>query len=329
MRGLCAALALTSITLVSVAVPVVASPKCASLLHQHETYNDYDFCPDSMLGAAPVHEGSFANCPSFPQRRCVSHTPQFFKVAPNTTAFRHSPPSSNVFRSASTPYPEFSELAARASGDCMSCWQFASERVRWSAFINMVENTIGFKFLNSPVRTVLDFGAGSGGFLSGMLDRGVIGIGFARNWGNLPYLETAAARGALIMHMDFRRHVPMASGAVDMVHCSWAMNLLSMREEIEAVLMEWDRLVRPGGYIVQHGFRAKDNETFRILSHVVERVARLLQWEMLRWSDNTRGESAAYLTFIARKPLKRDTLDVAAMEVDLAADPEGQLQTLI
>ena len=105
---------------------------------------------------------------------------------------------------------------------------------------------------------------------------------------DLPYLETAAARGALIMHMDFRQRIPMASGAVDMVHCSWLFNVLESHEEMERVLMEWDRLVRPGGLIVQHGFRSKSEQVFSDASAHIRRVATFLQWDIVSWSTKNK-----------------------------------------
>lgn len=304
-----------------------ASAKCHALLQQFENYKDYEFCPETTLGNLPAHEGAFSGCPTFPQRRCVQRTPDKFIQAPNQTAYRHNPPSANVRRSPNMPYQEFSSLAARKTGDCVTCWRFAVERQRWNVFIDMIESKIGVKFAKSAVRTVLDFGAGSGGFLSAMMDRGVIGIGFARNWADLPYLETAAARGALVMHMDFRRHIPMAPGAVDMVHCSWLMNVLDTREEIESVLLEWDRLVRPGGYIVQHGFRAKNEETFTIFVNVIENLTKMLSWDMLEWSTGVKADSKTVLTFIARKPLRRSMLRTEFVKLpDTRGAPEDETE---
>jgi SAM-dependent methyltransferase len=164
----------------------------------------------------------------------------------------------------------------------------------------------GFKFANGPIRTVIDFGCGVGGFLAAVADRGVLGIGFARNWRKLPFLETAAARGVLAMHMDFRNHVPMVTGAVDMVHCSWLMNILSTQDEIEAILMEWDRLVRPGGFIVQYGFRNSDRGVFESSLAIIRRTTRRMMWKQLHWETPTH--TFTILVFIFQKPVQRPTL---------------------
>ncbi len=108
------------------------------------------------------------------------------------------------------------------------------------------------------------------------------------------------------MHMDFRNHVPMAAGAVDMVHCSWLMNIITTQEEIVAMLMEWDRLVRPGGYIVQYGFRSINDNSFMEALATITRVAKLLRWE-----QKTFATPRQRLLFMYRKPVRRTSLDGA------------------
>ncbi len=264
---------------------LTASSKCLWLHRQHEEYEPLSFCPDRTLAHDPVHEGSFSMCAPFLPRRCVTRTPANYTPPPSQTEYRHNPPSDNVYRSELAPHHTFDQLEHRVTGDCITCWRFAIERKRWDHFIDDIEHTIGFPFRNSPIRNVLDFGAGSGGFLSAMMDRGVFGLGFARGWQDLPYLETAAARGAMVMHMDFRQQIPMTAGAVDMIHCSWLFNILSDFTEMERVMIEWDRLVRPDGLIVQNGFRSETREKFDSALAHIHKVATFLQWKLLAWRE--------------------------------------------
>ena len=263
---------------------------CILEYNLHKNYTAFDHCPDVLDESAGALKASFFRCSPPPQRRCIHRIPDNFVPPVDQVSYRHHPPTTNVrLNTQDAMYPDFSALAARKAGDCVTCWRFEEERVRWSNFLDFIERVSGFKFANGPIRTVIDFGCGVGGFLAAVADRGVLGIGFARNWRKLPFLETAAARGVLAMHMDFRNHVPMVTGAVDMVHCSWLMNILSKQDEIEAILMEWDRLVRPGGYIVQYGFRNSDPNKFTELLGEIKRVARLLGWKELHW-EQQRGD---------------------------------------
>ncbi len=279
------------------------SETCAYANRLHADIKPYELCPDVLTEQTGSHYAAFNKCRPLPHRLCVSHIPDSFILPRNKEEFRHNPPSENVRLSMpGSRFPDFKGFAAREKEDCVTCWRFEEERARWSKFLNFIERMCGFSFNSGPIRTVLDFGCGSGGFLSALADRGVFGLGFARNWEKLPYLETAAARGVMAMHMDFRNTLPMVNGAVDMVHCSWLMNILETREEIEGVLMEWDRLVRPGGFIVQYGFRALTEAKFNEAVKIIRRVANLMRWSEIRW------HSKKVLFFIYQKPLRRQAL---------------------
>jgi SAM-dependent methyltransferase len=276
---------------------------CDFALRVHRKYKPFGFCEDVLTEQTGAHIASFYQCPPLPQRQCVTQIPDSYVVPPNAVAFRHNPPSENVrLSSPGSRFPNFVGFANRQNEDCVTCWRFKEEQARWSKFLDFLERACGITFQSGPVRTALDFGCGAGGFLSALADRGVVGLGFARNWRKLPYLETAGARGVLVMHMDFRNQIPMATGAVDMVHCSWLMNILSNQDEIAAILLEWDRLVRPGGFIVQYGFRSKDVLTFGSSISTIRRVASLLRWRQLHWSVNK------VLVFVYQKPIRRETL---------------------
>ena len=114
--------------------------------------------------------------------------------------------------------------------DCLWCWNYTYQSAMWSKYVNTIEKTVGFTFSNSPVRTLLEFGCGSGGFLGEMAVRGVNGICTAKEIPNgdgsesyLPYLRTVAARGLLAMHLSVMSHQPFLSNSFDFIHCSWVL----------------------------------------------------------------------------------------------------------
>ena len=114
--------------------------------------------------------------------------------------------------------------------DCLECWDYAQTSKYWAMHVNSIEAAVGFKFSEGPVRTVLEFGCGSGGFLGEMAVRGVTGICTAREVTNkygsetyLPYLRTVAARGLIAMHVSITSHQPFLSNSFDFIHCSWVL----------------------------------------------------------------------------------------------------------
>ena len=223
------------------------------------------------------------------------------------------PPQSNLrLDQPGARYHSLEQLATRQTGDCLKCFRFSLDKQRWVEFLVTLERRGKVSLGESgPIRTALDLGAGTGGFLAALADRGVQGLGFSRNWGGLPYLETAAARGVLVVHLDFRRHIPMSPGAVDLLHCAWLMNVLSEREELEAMLMEWDRVVRPGGLFVEEGFRSRNQRVYRSAVQTIVAVSTFLQWERLLWNNRLSASGPhGMLQFIFRKPLRRLTLGV-------------------
>ena len=118
--------------------------------------------------------------------------------------------------------------------DCLWCWNYTYQTSLWSKYVDTIEKTVGFTFSKGPIRTVLEFGCGSGGFLGEMAVRGVQGICTAREVARsdggesyLPYLRTVAARGLIAMHVSITSHQPFLSNSFDFIHCSWVLAYVS------------------------------------------------------------------------------------------------------
>eukprot|EP01036_Dinobryon_divergens_P032403 gene32403-41980_t len=219
--------------------------------------------------------------------------------------------------------------------DCLWCWNYTYQSALWSKYVNTIEKTVGFTFSNGPVRTLLEFGCGSGGFLGEMAMRGVTGICTAKEIPNgdgsesyLPYLRTVAARGLLAMHLSVMSHQPFLSNSFDFIHCSWVLAYVTPTHRMYSqIFIEWDRLLTPGGLVVQQGAWCKhksDEEMLQIFSYTKYLLEVVLQWTMIEWkvyNDKNVMNGKAVMNFIAKKPLSRVSKDWSAEPTLLKSCP--------
>ena len=78
-----------------------------------------------------------------------------------------------------------------------------------------------------------------------MSEKRVNGICLA--YENLPFVQTTSARGVIAAHMSTERALPFTSHSFDLLHAHWVMAYLGTTpENLSRVLLEWDRVVRPG-----------------------------------------------------------------------------------
>ena len=93
---------------------------------------------------------------------------------------------------------------------------------------------------------------------------GTQGIGLTLSHDAAPFLEAMGARGILGLRYDFTRSLPFADHAFDVVHSRMSgLRFVggtsnSMDERLAALrraVLEYDRVLRPGGYFVQVGWK--------------------------------------------------------------------------
>lgn len=165
----------------------------------------------------------------------------------------------------------------------------------------------------------MEFGCGSGGFLAEMFARGVMGICTAKDiskdqgaTSQLPYLRTVAARGLLAMHISITDHQPFLSNTFNFIHCSWVLAYVEQSPEVyTSILIEWDRLLTPGGLVVQQGaWSPKKNagDTEVLWEYVKYLLQNVLQWSMITWEVEVKDGLGKVLNFMATKPLQREII---------------------
>eukprot|EP01036_Dinobryon_divergens_P029413 gene29413-38507_t len=272
------------------------------------------------------------SCPVPSPRLCIEPIPQGVNF--HVTNKKREPRTEETFVSpddSTIPFANMTMITRRIIDqpkewfipmDCLKCWNYTDQRIMWSTYVKSIEKTVGFQFLNGPVRTVLEFGCGSGGFLGEMAVRGVTGICTAREVPNakgsetyLPYLRTVAARGLIAMHVSITTHQPFLSNSFDFIHCSWVLAYVSPTPRMYSqIFIEWDRLLTPGGLIVQRGAwckRKANPAMLKLFSYSRYLLETVLQWTILDWTivEEASIGSRSTLSFIAKKPLQRISKD--------------------
>jgi len=284
------------------------------------------------------HDIYFApNCPVNLPRNCIEPTPSEFtsfesKHVENTTSEGvtksfYDANDSRITYSNMTAVRErlhnrihVSKTGHAISMDCLKCWEFEKQKELWAKHVDNIERVAGFSFLSGRIRTVLEFGCGTGGFLAEMASRGVHGICTARDkptedglYPELPYLGTVASRGLLAMHISITEHQPFISKSFGFIHCSWVLAYVDATAKVySSIMLEWDRLLVPGGLVFVQGAwsKGKDNnymtKLYAFTKYLLEKV---LNWKILAWEVTEQKRLGLVLSFTAMTPMHREIKD--------------------
>jgi ubiquinone/menaquinone biosynthesis C-methylase UbiE len=151
------------------------------------------------------------------------------------------------------------------------------------------------------VRTVVDVGSGTGSFSIAAEKFGMAVLNADTVAEGQPYLHVVAERGLLGIIHDARRPLPLVDRAMDLVHCNNVLHWFAPRE-ISYILTEWDRVLRPKGYVILsfHNMRPDDPEAkaYRASVAAVEETVQKLKWKTLKmdkWTlPSTNAETVRY-----------------------------------
>ncbi|GJP55483.1 hypothetical protein CLOM_g14435 [Closterium sp. NIES-68] len=144
----------------------------------------------------------------------------------------------------------------------------------------MLKNEDGDLSLGGKIRTVLDIGCGVASFGAFLLDQGMIAMSVAPNDRHENQIQFALERGvpAWLGVLGTKR-LPFPSAGFDLAHCSRCRIDWGQRDGV--LLLELDRLLRPGGYWVWSAPPAyRDDEESRALWKQVADVASRLCWTL-------------------------------------------------
>ncbi|CAN4080325.1 unnamed protein product [Withania somnifera] len=152
---------------------------------------------------------------------------------------------------------------------------------------------------NGTVRTALDTGCGVASWGAYLLKRNVIAMSFAPRDSHEAQVQFALERGVpAVIGVLGTVKMPYPSRAFDMAHCSRCLIPWGASDGI--LMMEVDRVLRPGGYWVLSGppinwetnFKAwqRPKEELQEEQRKIEEIAKLLCWE----KKSEKGETAIW-----------------------------------
>ncbi|CAI7866050.1 unnamed protein product [Closterium sp. NIES-53] len=144
----------------------------------------------------------------------------------------------------------------------------------------MLKSEDGDLSLGGKIRTVLDIGCGVASFGAFLLDQGMIAMSVAPNDRHENQIQFALERGvpAWLGVLGTKR-LPFPSRGFDLAHCSRCRIDWGQRDGV--LLLELDRLLRPGGYWVWSAPPAyRDDEESRTLWKQVTDVTTKLCWTL-------------------------------------------------
>ena len=208
----------------------------------------------------------------------------------------------------------------------------------WAQYVRAVLKPAVPELGSDAVRTVLDLGAGSGGLLARLQTDypGTVGVGITRDSSRSPFLETMAARGVVGLQVSLTDRLPFIDGAFDMLHSRLSGLRFAMATsgrgagggggggggggvravlagggggarhapdwaKLDAAVYEWDRVCRPGGFIVQTGWKLHGGQ--RTWNATASRMLALAR--RLGWRERFFARHANAIEFAFQKPLER------------------------
>ncbi|OAY59389.1 probable methyltransferase PMT5 [Manihot esculenta] len=147
------------------------------------------------------------------------------------------------------------------------------------------------EFLQAGVRTVLDIGCGFGSFGAHLVSLKLMAVCIAAYQATGSQVQLALERGlpAIIGNFNSRK-LPYPSLSFDMVHC--AQCGINWDEKDGMLLIEVDRLLKPGGYFVLTSPMSKPhgsalNSKRRNIVTVMEALTEKICWNLLAQQEET------------------------------------------
>ncbi|KAI4310955.1 hypothetical protein MLD38_035897 [Melastoma candidum] len=271
-----------------------------------ERYMDYEvssYCKDDWNLAQKL---MISGCDPLPRRRCLTRGPKaYYKPYAINESLWKLPNDSNV-RWNNYQCKNFSCLVSgnqkRGYFKCMDCFEMKKEKLRW-----VVNTSVPIDFLIADVlaikpgeiRVGLDFGIGTGTFAARMREHNVTIITTAVNLG-APFSETIALRGLLPLYITLNQRLPFFDNTLDLIHTSGFFDGWIDLLQMDFVLFDWDRVLRPGGILWIDRFfcSRKDQDDYMYL---------FLQfrYKKHKWSVYPKSDTQVYLSAVLEKPLRK------------------------
>ncbi|KAJ8450343.1 hypothetical protein Cgig2_004800 [Carnegiea gigantea] len=268
---------------------------------------DYIPCLDNIKAIRKIHSRSHyehqeRHCPE-EAPTCLVPLPEGYRIPVKWPKSREKVWFANV------PHKKLAEVKGhqnwvRVSGEYLifpgGGTQFTHGAMR---YIDFIQKTVADISWGKRTRVVLDVGCGVASFGGYLLDKNVITMSIAPKDVHEAQVQFALERGvpAISAVMGTKR-LPFPGMAFDVVHC--ARCRISWHIEGGKLLLELDRVLRPGGYFVWSATPVyrKDPEDVGIWK-AMSRLTKAMCWELVKiGKDKVNGVGVA----IYRKPISND-----------------------
>eukprot|EP00850_Spirogloea_muscicola_P015496 SM000119S25639 [mRNA] locus=s119:147678:150443:+ [translate_table: standard] len=275
------------------------------------------------------------DCFELQKRRCLARVPEaYVEPLPLPESLWTLPDNKNVHW-ADYDCDSFQCLVDRKRGDCLSCFnltQLPAQRVpieqeylmecvngpivmtpcvkqehkdRWEGGFVNEQFTMEQVLQHKPhgIRIGLDVGGGTGTFAANMRERGITIVTTGMNSG-APFLETIALRGLPALHLPHKQRLPFFDGTLDLIHQMHSVHELP-QPELKLLLLDWDRILRPGGLLwIDNYYKSKQEmpsflAVFEMLSYVK------LEWRVFDKTSATFAAEEQYFSAVLEKPHKQ------------------------
>ncbi|XP_010544422.1 PREDICTED: uncharacterized protein LOC104817043 isoform X3 [Tarenaya hassleriana] len=287
---------------------------CFAMKEDLEEYMDYDvgeICNDDWKLAQKlmVH-----GCDPLPRRRCFARAPQlYYKPFPINDSLWKLPDNRNV-RWSQYRCKTFSCLAANTTArkgffKCTDCFNLTHhEMPRWieqgevDPETNQTADFLIPEVLSikpGEIRIGLDFSIGTGTFAARMREQNVTIVSATINLG-APFNEMIALRGLVPLYLTVNQRLPFFDNTLDMIHTTRFLDGWIDLILLDFVLLDWDRVLRPGGLLwIDSFFCLKEDlndylEGFRALRY------RRHKWVVVPKRD--KDEREVFFSAVLEKP---------------------------
>ncbi|KNA15608.1 hypothetical protein SOVF_096700 [Spinacia oleracea] len=268
---------------------------------------DYIPCLDNIQAIKKLHrtghyEHRERHCPD-EAPTCLVPLPEGYKTSVKW------PKSREKIWFANVPHIKLAEVKGhqnwvQASGEYITFPGGGTQFVHGATrYIDFIEKTLPDIAWGKRSRVVLDVGCGVASFGGFLFDKDVLTLSLAPKDEHEAQVQFALERGipAVSAVMGTKR-LPFPSNAFDIVHC--ARCRVPWHIEGGKLLLELNRLLRPGGYFVWSATPVyrKDEENVEIWK-AMSKLTKSMCWELLKiGKDTVNGVSAA----VYRKPMSND-----------------------
>jgi SAM-dependent methyltransferase len=282
---------------------------CALLKSDLEKFMDYTVggeCPDDEPLAQKLLLGG---CEPLPRRRCFARKPEKYTEPVPFPESLWTLPDDNNFLWTAHPCKSFECLNERAKkkvfADCLDCFDLdGREKHRWVDNAGSLDFTIDEVVHMKPRGTLkigLDIGGGTGSFAARMREYNVTIVTSTLNL-NGPFNNFIAHRGLVPLFLTVSQRLPFADNTLDVVHSMHVLSNWIPNENLEFILFDIDRVLRPGGFFWLDHFFCVEKELATFVPMIEQLGYIKHKWNIGEKLDRGAELQERYISGLLEKP---------------------------